>query len=119
MGRFLVLLLPLVLLAASCGDGGRGDLPDPARGHLEEVRSDCRSWLEARVRDPEELRFVADLLVADMESLDAEMRGLGLPEPSKTLRWRRIAERLGEEPLPEAVVVSVFLEEARRLAEWE
>jgi len=94
-------------------------LPEPDRTYEDTVRSDCRSWLSARVRDPLALERIAALREIDtLEALEmAVCDAVGKPVSLASLRYKEIAVRLDVPVMSEAGVVAEFIAAAGELLE--
>jgi len=106
--RTLLFAALLVLAGCTCGD----KLPDYDRSHVDEVRSDCKSWIKAWVRDPGKTVTISrldDTKIPTIVKLQAELRKINVTGSLGHLRYKRIAERRGVEPLPESKVVHLFI----------
>jgi len=95
-------------------------LPNPNRPHAVEVRSDCKSWIKAWVRNEGKVLTISKWNSEDIKTLSElqnKLNEIGVTGKLKSLRYKRIAERHNEEPLPEPEIIIQFIEAAKEIVE--
>lgn len=93
-------------------------LPDPSRNHIDEVRSDCESWLRAWVRDKDKIILVSKITgISELSKLETLLTNSGIKAPVSALRYKRIADRMHVSPMSEVDVITNIISVATELSQ--
>lgn len=91
-------------------------LPEPDREYLEEVKSDCRSWIVAWARETNQIKAITEVKpYKTLADLQEYLGDIGVKGDLQSLRYLRIAKRMEVTPLTEEQVIQQFIAAAKEL----
>ena len=111
--KSLPLLLTLTLTSCAIST-----LPNENMDYIDEIKSDCKSWLVANVREDGKIKSISLFNynhIPDLKALHDKLITVNINKSLMALRYKRIADRRGERVLSEHEIVRQFIAAALEL----